>query len=60
MPFVFMVTKNGTMMTKAKEERNIEFIYAFEMFVSRDKECFTLKLSLIGCCYNAKTGLKKM
>lgn len=43
-----------------KEERKTEFIYAFEMFVSWDKECFTSKLSLIGCCYITKTGFKKM
>lgn len=58
MLFVFMVSKNNN--DERKEERKTEFIYAFEKFVSRDKECFTLKLSLIGCCYVTKTGLKNV
>lgn len=47
------------LMIKAMEKRKIESIYAFEMFASWDKECFTLKLSPIGCCYNTKTGFKE-
>lgn len=43
MSFVFMVTKNDMMMTKAKEERKIEFIYAFEMFCFLGQRMFYIE-----------------
>lgn len=46
-------------MTKEKEARKVYLMYAFETFISEDRECFITKLYAISCRYITKTGFKE-